>query len=105
MALNFYKIESKTAWIDIDQNNKVSNVLIVHQGYQDTKDKPSNYDYILASVFEPINIEFGNNPLGSRYKMSIEGWSMIGISDWQATQIPLNKAKNYMIRALFEGGF
>ena len=106
MALSFYKTNSNTAWIDFDKgDNKVLNVLIIHQGYQDTKDKPSNYDYILATIFEPVHIQLDLEPFSKRYKMSTDGWSMIGVSDWQEVEIPVNRAKNYIIRALFEGGF
>lgn len=101
MELNFYKTPPG-AYVEY-YKERLTNVLIIYEGYEETKHKPSNDDYILYTTFQPYDIYFGVNPIRWKRKMNEDSWLAQGISDWEdVIQVSEEEAYRFMIRGCFE---
>lgn len=101
MELDFYETPAGCYVDYYDQTP--SNVLIIHESYEDTKHKPYSDDYILCTIFQPYDIRYGDNPIRYKRKLVIDSWLVIGISDWEdVIQVSEEEAKRFMIRGAFE---
>ena len=101
MNLNFYETPPG-AYVEY-YDKRPTNVLIIHEGYEQTKDRPSNYDYIVCTIFQPFDIHYGDSPIGWNRRMNEDSWLVLGISDWEEViQVPKKEVYRYIIRGTFE---
>ena len=101
IELDFYKTPAGCYVEYYDQ--RPTNVLIIHESYEDAKNKPYSDDYILCTIFQPYDIRFGDSPIRYNRKLVIDSWLAIGISDWEdVIQVPEDKVYRFMFRGIFE---
>ena len=114
MDLDFYKtppgcyVSFGYEW-DTGGRAEPDNILIIRKSYEETKNMPGEYDFIIADIYEPYNIElfaddeqFRGKWYSVNRKISDESWAMKGVSDWDdVEQVPESEINRYIIRALF----
>lgn len=101
IVLDFYKSDPG-AYVEY-YDNQPGNVLIIHESYEQTKNRPYSDSYVLATIFVPFNMSLNLSPLRIKRKLTINLWLQIGISDWESViQVNENQARRYMIIGTFE---
>ena len=106
LEIEMFSCKAGQAFIDKGwDEGDIANVIIIKEGYEETKNKPSNNDYVLVDICEPRNIEYGYDVYRENKKMVENTWLSIGISDWDAEEVTIEEAHRAMIKSVLEVKF
>lgn len=101
VKLSFY--DSKPGAYVEYYDRRPTNVIIIHESYEQTKSKKSSFDYILVTLFQPFDIHLGEYPLEIRRKIGIDSWLAIGVSDWEdVIEVTEEESHRFIIIGAFE---